>query len=88
MTLGNGAYCTLRDGGAWTQLPGHPHLFGTYACLVAGGHVSAVWAATGDAHQGVNESSSVWTVRTASFGSSTLYTRHVVKAWFVGTASG
>jgi hypothetical protein len=83
-TLGDGDYCSIRDGGAWPQLPGHPHLFGTYSCA----HDGAVWASSTSAHLGVNESNPVWTVRTAQFGSSTLVTRHIVKAWFVGTYFG
>jgi hypothetical protein len=84
MTLGDGDVCSIRDGGAWGSLPGHPNLFGTYSCR----HDGAVWATATAAHQGVNESNPVWTVRTAQFGSSTLVTRHVVKAWFVGTYVG
>jgi hypothetical protein len=81
--LGDGDICRIRDGGAWAQLPGHPDLFGTYGCK----HDGKVWATASAPHQGVNESHPVWTVRTAHFGSSTLVTRHIVKAWFVGTAS-
>src|SRR5438046_1968923 len=82
--LGDGDLCSSRDGGAWGSLPGHPNLFGTYACA----HDGAVWATSTAAHQGVNESNPVWTVRTAQFGHHTLVTRHVVKAWFVGTFFG
>jgi hypothetical protein len=80
--LGDGDLCSIRDGGAWGQLPGHPNLFGTYACV----HDGAVWATATARHQGVNESHATWTVRTAHCGSHTLVTRRVVKAWFVGTA--
>lgn len=82
--LGDGDICSIRDGGAFPALPGHPHLFVTYTCV----HDGAVWATATAAHQGINESNPVWTVRTAHFGSSTLVTRHVVKAWFVGTFTG
>jgi hypothetical protein len=84
MRLRDGDYCSIRDGGAWGQLPGHPNLFGTYACR----HDGAVWATANAAHQGVNESQPSWTVHTAHFGSSHLATRHVAKAWFVGTFTG
>jgi hypothetical protein len=84
MRLGDGDVCSIRDGGAWGSLPGHPNLSGTYSCA----HDGAVWATSTAAHLGVNESNPVWTVRTAHFGSSTLVTRHVVKAWFVGTYFG
>lgn len=80
--LGDGDLCSIRDGGAWSQLPGHPNLFGTYSCA----HDGAVWATAGAKHQGVNESHPSWTVRTAPFDSHTLVTRRVTKAWFVGTA--
>lgn len=80
--LGDGDLCSIRDGGAWPGLPGHPKLFGTYSCTKDG----AVWATATAKHQGVNESNPVWTVRTAHFGSHKLVTRHVTKAWFVGTA--
>lgn len=82
--LGDGDRCSIRDGGAWGSLPGHPDLFGTYSCA----HDGAVWATSTAAHHGVNESNPTWTVRTAQFGSHTLVTRHVVKAWFVGTYFG
>jgi hypothetical protein len=84
MKLADGDICSIRDGGAWGTLPGHPNLFGTYSCRQDG----AVWAASSAAHMGVNEANAAWTVRTAKFGSNTLVTRHVVKAWFVGTFFG
>jgi hypothetical protein len=82
--LGDGDVCSIRDGGAWGALPGHPNLVGAYSCRKDG----AVWAGPNAAHQGVNESHPTWTVRTAPFGSHTLVTRRVVKAWFVGTYAG
>jgi hypothetical protein len=85
MTLGNGAYCSIRDGGAWSILKSHPTWFGTYSCDNGG----AVWAAPTANHQGINESSASWTVRTApASGVGTVVLRHVVKAWFVGTFFG
>lgn len=82
--LGDGDICSIRDGGAWGSLPGHPDLFGTYSCV----HDGAVWAGINAWHRGVNESNPVWTVRTAHIGTHTLVTRRVVKAWFVGTYRG
>lgn len=82
--LSDGDLCSIRDGGAWSQLPGHPNLFGTYSCA----HDGAVWASVSAKHQGVNESHPTWTVRTAQFGSHTLVTQRVAKAWFVGTRHG
>lgn len=84
MRLRDGDFCSIRDGGAWGMLPGRPKLFGTYACR----HDGAVWATASAAHQGVNESQPSWTVRTAHFGTSRLITRHVARAWFVGTFAG
>lgn len=80
--LGDGDYCRIRGGGAWSSPPGHPRLLGYYGCDRDG----AVWALT-SRHQGVNESQPVWTVQTAHFDSSRVVTRRVVRAWFVGTAT-
>ena len=82
MRLANGEFCTFRAGGAWPLLPGHPHLYGTYGC----GRDDAVWATLSAVHHGVNESQSSWTVLTARFGTHRVITRHIVRAWFVGTA--
>ena len=83
IVLADGEYCSIRDGGAWERLPGHPNLYGTYAC----GRNDAVWAVADARHAGVNESQSSWTVRTARFGTRHLVTRHVLRAWFVATAT-
>ncbi|HMC69779.1 MAG TPA: hypothetical protein VKJ07_11550, partial [Mycobacteriales bacterium] len=83
MKLGDGDFCSIRDGGAWGTLNGHPNLYGTYSCVNAG----IVWAYNSSAHFGVDETHPIWTVATAPAGNHTLVTRHVVKAWFVGTAS-
>jgi hypothetical protein len=83
LKLGDGDFCTIRDGGAWGTLTGHPNLFGTYACL----HAGIVWAAASAPHLGVNEANPLWTVRTAPAGNHPLVTHHVVRAWFVGTRS-
>lgn len=82
VVLSDGTHCTIRDGGAWGQLKGHPRLFGTYSCDRHG----AVWARSSAPHSGVNESHASWTVRTAEFGKRHLATRHVARAYFVGTA--
>lgn len=82
MVLGDGDYCSMRSGGAWTSPPGHPRLVGYYVCR----HDGAVWARAGAAHQGIDESQPTWTVRTAHFTSRHLVTHRVVRAWFVGTA--
>lgn len=82
--LGDGDFCSVRNGGAVGPLPGHPNLSATYFCV----HDGAVWATANAAHLGVNESNPVWTVRTARFNAHRLTTRRVAKAWFVGTAAG
>jgi hypothetical protein len=84
MKLADGDICSIRDGGAWGTLTGHPNLFGTYACV----HAGIVWASARSQQFGVNESHPVWTVQTAPAGNHALVTSHVAKAWFVGTHSG
>jgi hypothetical protein len=85
ITLGGGAYCSIRDGGAWPTLRSHPSWVGTYSC----NNGDAVWAPPTATHNGVNESSASWTVRTArSSGVGPVVTRHVVRAYFVGTYPG
>jgi hypothetical protein len=81
--LADGDFCAIRDGGAWGSLTGHPELTGTYACI----HAGIVWASSTARHFGVDESHPLWTVRTAPAGNHALVTRHIVKAWFVGTQS-
>jgi hypothetical protein len=82
MKLADGDICSIRDGGAWGSLVGHPDLFGTYSCL----HAGVVWASSSAPHSGINESHPVWTIRTAPAGHHALVTRHVERALFVGTA--
>jgi hypothetical protein len=83
MVLGNGAVCSIRDGGAWGQLQSHRKWVGTYSCTKGGD----VWAPAKAKHQGVNETNPVWTVHTASAsGTGAVSVRTVTKAWFVGTA--
>lgn len=85
MTLGNGTYCSIRDGGAWGTLHSHPTWFGTYSC----DNGSVVWSPPTANHHGINEIDPSWTVRTApASGVGSVVIRHVVKAWFVGTFYG
>jgi hypothetical protein len=85
MTLGTGAHCSIRDGGAWGTLQSHPSWVGTYSCDTG----TAVWAAPTANHYGINESTASWTVHVAAAsGVGTVVIRHVVKAWFVGTYFG
>jgi hypothetical protein len=85
LVLSDGDRCMIRDGGAWSELPGHPSWAGTYACVRDG----AVWAPPGATHNGVNESSPAWTVLTAPMsGQDARLTQHTVAtAYFVGTAA-
>lgn len=82
IVLGDNDVCTMRSGGTGGTLPDHPKLYATYYCVRDG----AVWAPASPAHLGINESTKVWTVRTAVAGSSnSLRTRRVKTAYFVGT---
>jgi hypothetical protein len=81
--LFDGDFCSIRSGGAAGSLPGHPNLFITYFCV----HAGAVWATMSAVHEGVNETHPGWTVQTAHPGDHNLVTRHIVKAWFVGTGA-
>lgn len=85
LMLRDGTRCFIRDGGAWSSLNSHPRWFGTYTCT----HHGVVWSPPNAHHLGVNESTSSWTVRTASAsGHGQLVTRHIKRAYFVGTATG
>lgn len=84
LVLADGARCSIRDGGAWGSLKSHPRWNGSYSCSRHG----VVWAAPKDRHYGVDESHPVWTVKTAPFNGRHVVTRHVRRAYFVGTAQG
>lgn len=82
MRLGNGAYCTLRVGGAGAALQGHPHYGVVYYCTDR----EAVWARFGDRRAGIDKTHRVWRVQVApDNGQGPLRTRRVAHAWFVGT---
>jgi hypothetical protein len=82
LLLGNGKYCTIRDGGAGSSLQGHPKWAAYYYCH--GG--VAVWAPMSARNWGVDRSHAVWTVKVGrEDGSGGLITRKVARAWFVGT---
>jgi hypothetical protein len=83
IVLGDGAKCSIRDGGAWGTLHAHPNWVGAYSCTRDGD----VWAPPKSHHNGVNESKPVWTVHTAaSSGKGPVTVRTVRRAYFVGTA--
>ena len=78
--LRDGDHCSIRDGGAGPIRQGHPHWVATYYCVDDG----VVWMKPSAAHLGVNESAASWTVLTGG-ETGPLVTRHLTKAWFVGT---
>ncbi len=81
LVLGNGVRCTLRVGGAWASLDGHPDMYGTYSCQ--GGDV--IWGS--DRSDGIDRTSPLWKVRLApGTGHGTLHPMTVRTAYFVGTA--
>lgn len=85
IVLSDGTYCTIRDGGAWGQRKSQPNFFGSYSCTKHG----VVWSPPNAAHFGVDESKPSWTVKTGNgAGTGPLTTRHVVRAYFVATATG
>lgn len=81
LVLSDGTRCSLRDGGAWAHLDGHPEMYGTYACA---GSI-AVWGGKG--LDGVDRSRALWRVRLAPMtGHGQLHVLTVRTAYFVGTA--
>ena len=81
IVLLDGTRCSIRDGGAWGMRKANPNWFGTYSCTRHG----VVWSPPHAAHNGVNESHAAWTVRVGK-DSGPLVTRHVKRAYFVGTS--
>lgn len=83
IVLEDGTRCSIRDGGAWGSLSSHPTWVGTYSCTRHG----IVWSPPNADHYGVNESHASWTVRTSTgSGNGRVVTRHIKRAYFVGTA--
>jgi hypothetical protein len=81
LVLGNGSRCWLRDGGAWSDLDGHPDMFGIYSCDGR----TTVWAS--QQSDGINRTQAVWRVRVAPMsGHGRLRTVTVRTAYFVGTS--
>lgn len=82
LVLSDGTKCSIRDGGAWSQLKAHPDWYGTYYCDRHG----AVWSRPNAPHDGVNESRPAWSVHTSpASGDGAVTVRTVAKAYFVGT---
>lgn len=85
LVLTDGAHCSIRNGGTAAVLQQHPTWNATYYCTSNG----AVWAPPGAAHQGVDEATPTWTVRTAPVsGYGNVVTRNVARAYFVATYTG
>jgi hypothetical protein len=83
MVLADGAYCALRDGGTRSHRSGHPRWVVTYDC----DNSKEIWMRPGAAHFGVVERLPSWTVIEAG-ATGPIVTRHVLRAWFVGTFTG
>jgi hypothetical protein len=82
LVLSDGDTCSIRDGGAWGWLHLHPSWVGEYSCV----HDGIVWGPPTAPHGGVIETTSAWTVLTTPpSGIGPLITRHVSRAYFVGT---
>lgn len=83
VVLTDGTRCEIRDGGAWGQLKSHPRWYGTYSCSRHG----VVWSAPNAAHMGIDETRASWTLTTGrADGRGRLWTQHVRRAYFAGTA--
>jgi hypothetical protein len=81
VVLDNNVHCTIRDGGAASNLTNHPDWIPFYYCE----HDTAVYGPSGGI--GINRSSATWTVQLgSSSGESDTTTHRVVTASFVGTA--
>ena len=81
LVLDDGTKCLIRDGGAWSALPGHPDWYGDYAC---NGNVDIY----GPAGSGIDHSSPRATVHAVTWTGdrASVRTRSVVAAYYVGTA--
>lgn len=80
MVLGNGDYCKFRDGGTPAIRTDHPRWTPTYYCHSG----KIVWQRVGAKHYGVNMFLDSWVVIVAGT-SGPIVSRHVLRAWFVGT---
>jgi hypothetical protein len=80
LDLTDGQKCGIRVGGAWSQLPTHPHWVGFYSCSKG----SVYGSPSGD---GINRSDPRWTVHVWRSGTKDrVTTRGVDTAYYVGTA--
>lgn len=82
LVLSNGWRCTIRGGGAWGPLQGHPNWYGTYGC---DNDKYALWGS--GQSDGINRSGAVWTVPLSAFdGMGATQTVSIRTAYFVGDA--
>lgn len=83
ITLFTGNYCTVRDGGAWSTIKGHPNWYGDYGC-----HRNAVY---GPGRDGIDRSVNPWRVHVVNNPNNTtpnsIVVRRVKLAFYVGTAA-
>jgi hypothetical protein len=83
LVLYTGNYCLVRDGGAWSNIVGHPNWYGTYGC-----QHNAVYGGSGD---GINRNVNPWRVHVANNPKNNtphaIVVRGVKTAYYVGTAS-
>lgn len=83
VVLSDGTRCSLRGGGAWALLDGHPDMYARYGC--EGG--MALWA--GRRADGIDRAQPLWTVRLApTSGHGRLRAATVRSAYFVGASRG
>ena len=90
LQLSDGARCSVRNGGAWGSLEGHPDMWGTYSCRRTPhspeDEETILWGVDGSF--GVNTTGNVWTVEESLDGgeSGRTHTVQVRAAYFVGDA--
>jgi hypothetical protein len=80
LVLGSGPACSIRIGGAWGTVPGHPRWVGYYAC-----DRGTIWGPADD-RRGVDRSEPTWMVHWAN-RRLRLADRAVRTAYLVGTAA-
>jgi hypothetical protein len=83
LTLFSNNYCTVRDGGAWSQIHGHPQWNGEYSC-----HHNGIY---GRGRDGIDRSVNPWRVHVVNNPNNntpnSIVVRRVKLAYYVGTAS-
>lgn len=91
LQLSDGARCSIRNGGAWGSLKGHPEMWGTYSCRRSpqsrDGEETILWGRNGSF--GINTKGQVWTVQESLDGGESGHTRSVQvrAAYYVGNAA-